>query len=1164
MIAQRTPGEGVRFFFFNGLDDEQMRSNPSRRRSWHIAICITITSLSQLEPGEAQEPPRFFLNANGPTEEVRALEFSSNSQRLYAAGFDKVVHVWDVGWNGGRNEPDRATYVDTLRWEFARGHRGVIQGLAVCRTHDEVAIGGLSARQQNGDIAVFNTALGVVKTSLPTVRDKNFLPGHVDDVEDLDYSPNGNRIASISRRGEVIIWTRDGVNWIPVVIEPGNAATVLPARVLFLTDESCVFSKLTNAGWRLGVYNLRMRTTALLPEDYGRGVMALSRLDGVHWASADSKGIISVRSVEDTRRLLYEFNSGVSAKDQASQVADMSLGPRGTLAIAANTWPDMTQGFVELWQLNNREATLLDQVVVSRTTPCRAVAISPDGRRVATHDADSGAVVIFKLVDQRGQSLLKPFADPPTIVRGRGRSVSTVAFSATNNKLIALGPSTQLTKAIDLRTGEIRETSLVDRWYLNDEKFPDWQVQPIDEAGTVLQVTFRGQLQGTIQLDANFQGRFSGAFCVVPDQDGRAVALALGIANNLNINVYSLPTPDQPPRFLRAFSDHYGSVTTLRTSADGRFLISGARDQTVKIWNLERLFAGNVNGTKSAFPVAAWGASFSIEGGRVVARNVDPAGIAFAKGLRDGTEVSLVIGYQPRRDDVQVAAEQTRDGAPVILHTLERLSVLREVYLECKGAKIFFRPAWEPLLSVFVDANDDWAVWHPAGYFNASPAEGGELFGWQINQGQNVQPQLMKADFLQKEFEKPEVIDQLLTRGNLRDALAAANLPQQELEQVAAQAPVVTLLAPEASSTWRSVGNVVQAEIDFKAAERPKGMEVVASVNGKLLGDPRVTPVAGTSQRFEWIAPSQGELNRVEVLATESKGAMNSLYGNDVVHARGLPLDKPYMLHIISLACEKYGGPNGNAGDFPRLEFSVQDSTAIISKFTTKAELQLGSYVLGEFVELLDNEVSNDKVIGAISKVSQRCNLPDYEHVIVVYLSGHGFSHQGSYYFVPSTVTSAKQAALEQKAIRWDTLKLAALSGCRVYWVIDTCHSGVAMENVKSAIREPKRNQGLVIAAATGTEGAHANGILGHGFFTYYLLKGLDGAADGAVDDGADDTAKRAVNTPDHLVTVQELVTYVRSAVPSLAKSLKIKQRPCATPTGLLELSSLPLTKVPK
>lgn len=78
----------------------------------------------------------------------------------------------------------------------------------------------------------------------------------------------------------------------------------------------------------------------------------------------------------------------------------------------------------------------------------------------------------------------------------------------------------------------------------------------------------------------------------------------------------------------------------------------------------------------------------------------------------------------------------------------------------------------------------------------------------------------------------------------------------------------------------------------------------------------------------------------------------------------------------------------------------------------------------------------------------------------------------------------------------------------------------------EKAILQLARSAGVVVMASTGTEQfATEFAQLGHGAFTYTLLKGLDGEADGSPKDGK--------------ITVKELEAYLGDKLPEITKQYR-------------------------
>src|SRR5262249_12426912 len=87
------------------------------------------------------------VEPNGPTSPITALVFSADGKRLFAAGFDKVVRVWDVDADKGTFTPNPVSY----RVPVGPGTSGTINALALSSDGKWLAAGGVGWTKARGD-----------------------------------------------------------------------------------------------------------------------------------------------------------------------------------------------------------------------------------------------------------------------------------------------------------------------------------------------------------------------------------------------------------------------------------------------------------------------------------------------------------------------------------------------------------------------------------------------------------------------------------------------------------------------------------------------------------------------------------------------------------------------------------------------------------------------------------------------------------------------------------------------------------------------------------------------------------------------------------------------------------------------------------------------------
>ncbi|MCA9023590.1 MAG: hypothetical protein KDA86_00115 [Planctomycetaceae bacterium] len=1107
------------------------------------------------QPAPEDDRPRLVLNTHGPSSRTRALEFSNDSARLFAAGFDKTVHVWDVGWNnqGPDLERDQATPIQTLRWEISRANRGLINTMAFSPTAERLAIGGQSARGANGDIIVMDVDRYEVEGALPAIRDdRSGLPGHLQSVTSLDFSPDGNRVISSGSDGNVWVWTAPpGGQGLWTFAELRPARDVNQYRLfneqpaIFLTPDVVAVSEpldATYGQWRIALYSVAggIRRLGELPQLHVGYIPTMTRSrDGRFWATADDAGHVFLWTGggQPTAKILRHW---------ARIPSDMSFGPGGQILAVSNLLDNQSQAVVELY--DTASGQLVDLYSISVEEHCNAVTISPNGQFLATHADDSQDVLVFRLIDGAGQLIPKPLSgQPPIRLHSRADRVTRVAFKKpqpgqpTYQIGFSTSPDRQILSEFDFSGPDLRRfagPAPVETYITPDTFAAGWQAVRA-ENGQVVVLVQNGREVSRIPLNAKRQGEFEGHYCIIPDGQGRPFAVAIGTTNQNGIYAYSLPVQGQPPRLLRYFRDHNGEILSVGVSHDGRFLVSGSEDQTIKVWSLAGL--ANVN---PAFPQSSiWGADFGLEGGQVVVRNVLNMGIAYGRQLRDGDVIAAMqFGLENANGPGQMKAvlDQREPWEPVVL-TVNRGGQLQK--------PVVIVPGWEPLMTLLVDQRDEWALFTPEGFYDASVAEGQTLFGWQINRGRNYTPRFLSAETLQKDFERPDLLRNLLGAGSVVDALQGNNepVPVDFTENIAAKAggvPDVKILEPLASQQFGPGEEItVKAEIRTAPGVDPNMFDVRATVGGRFVGDATEDVVADqpgadgrTSRLLTYKTTTIDQLNRIQIFAVDNKedALLNAANNTATNFNRGDPPEQTQLrrLHVLALASDNYDNDH-----WPKLDYPLKDMEEIVHALENRDRHE-GLYELGRTTKLRNEFITPSSVAFEIEEIKKQLSQVKPYDVVFVYLAGHGKAVNNLYHYVPPIHTRS-DAEIAQKGIPWTQLKAIADLKCNVIWMLDTCESGSIVN--KSSVREMGKLS-MVVAASEeeAFEGEQYGG--GHGAFTASILSGLQGSADNTGDgEGIAD---------DDVITVAELVSFVKDEVYA---NTGRNQKPVITPSDLVE-----------
>lgn len=225
----------------------------------------------------------------------------------------------------------------------------------------------------------------------------------------------------------------------------------------------------------------------------------------------------------------------------------------------------------------------------------------------------------------------------------------------------------------------------------------------------------------------------------------------------------------------------------------------------------------------------------------------------------------------------------------------------------------------------------------------------------------------------------------------------------------------------------------------------------------------------------------------------------------------------------------------------PSVSFAARDA-AVFREYATRT---FGVHDDPEHLYYgLDTEVTGTalrKLFGTDGWLSRRVT-PETD--VIVYWAGHGGPDLKTRapYLLPAD-GDANYPEQTGYALRELYSRLAALGAKSVTVFIDACFSGwtrdagqllVGARDVSVSVENPvlTNDRMAVFAASAGNQVSSAWPAMRHGLFTYYVLKGLRGAADA---DGAPG------------ITVGELDVYLRREVPPQAGRLDREQRPQLT-----------------
>lgn len=188
-----------------------------------------------------------------------------------------------------------------------------------------------------------------------------------------------------------------------------------------------------------------------------------------------------------------------------------------------------------------------------------------------------------------------------------------------------------------------------------------------------------------------------------------------------------------------------------------------------------------------------------------------------------------------------------------------------------------------------------------------------------------------------------------------------------------------------------------------------------------------------------------------------------------------------------------------------------------------------------ELHTLYDQEASREKILATLDELTTKIHPED---VFVFYYAGHGSMVDSKFFFIPTeSLRLYDIKSLQKEAIEAGVLqeKFRQIKALKQLIIMDACQSGGSVELLatrgageEKAIAQLSRSAGIHVLASAGSDQfATEFAELGHGLFTYVLIKALQGEADGAPKDGK--------------VTIYELKSFIDDQVPEMTRKLKGK-----------------------
>jgi WD40 repeat protein len=544
-------------------------------RYFVILLCIFIWGVAR-----AGERPIPQLDTGGHMATIRGVAFTPGGKQIVSAGDDKVVRVWDV---------ESGKTIRTIRGESALGNVGEIFAMALSPDGKWLAVGG--------DLRTFNGPEHQGGEETQAIRFYDFesgklvalLKGHTGVIRSLAFSPDGTKLISGSGDNTAIIWDARMGSGVQAP-EPkllhrleGHKGDVW--AVAFSPDGSRAVTGSYDKDLRLWQVSDGSQIAQMAGHD--DKIMSLAFSPNGTIASGDISGAI----------LLWDGRDGHLLRTLARQkigAGSLRFSLDGKLLVATCGFGDCSGALGYVYDAAS------GQNVASYSGHDNAVyasAFSPDGRWVATGGGANNDIHLWD--PHTGQRRLG-LDGRPLRLGGQGQAIWSAGFSADGRQIgwgnqdacpeKRLCPNEQiiLQQALTLPLGDATlgaPAALSERdantFRHASPSFGGWSLAHREGGNygfrnAILDILNAGQVVASITRDAS-NGLGHHTYSFAPGGETIISGGSFGV-----ITVY-----DRAGKTLGTFVGHEGKVFAAVPSADGRYMVSGAGDETVRLWNLK-------------------------------------------------------------------------------------------------------------------------------------------------------------------------------------------------------------------------------------------------------------------------------------------------------------------------------------------------------------------------------------------------------------------------------------------------------------------------------------------------------------------------------------------------------------------------------------------------
>lgn len=538
---------------------------------------------------------------------------------------------------------------------------------------------------------------------------------------------------------------------------------------------------------------------------------------------------------------------------------------------------------------------------------------------------------------------------------------------------------------------------------------------------------------------------------------------------------------------VRNFIGHQDQVSSLKLSADQKSLLTASWDGSIRLWDIgTALMTKKFKGHAGAVHVAI----YSLDEKYIYSAGAD-------RMIRcwDPVTSKVVRTFEGHNAEV-TSLVLSPDNKMLISHSVDGSTK----FWDLNTGKEFFEHIHF--------GEKEWMVKNPEGYFNGT--QQARQYIHFVN-GMNT----YAVDQFFNEFYRPDLLPKIFqSRGNIdeRNGIQGKLLnsppPSVKVAVLPGSTPTQTEVLIRITNNGTKVDHIKLFH---------NGKNIPINLTGLTLPSTK-----GTSTTYRHTINLISGTNTITALASNQDKIESDPH---TIEVHSDHASKSSICYVLSVGINQYKNPK------LALNYARPDAESFNEVMNKNGSLFKNT----EVTELFDSKATKENILAKLDELAAKIQQED---VFIFYYAGHGSMVDNRFFFIPSESARLYDlSSLQKEAIEANTLqeKLKNIKALKQLIIMDACQSGASVELLatrgaveEKAIAQLSRSAGIHVMASAGSEQFAAEfAELGHGLFTYLLIKALQGDADGAPKDGK--------------VTIYELKSYLDDQVPEMTQKLKGK-----------------------